>query len=111
MPRLLDRQTPVHFIGVGGIGMSALARILVDRGHSVSGSDPRDNATTQQLKTLGVKVFRQQDATCIDAVTEATVAGSPVVVISTAIPEAIRNCSGPVSRGWRSGIAPISWRL
>ena len=87
MPRLLNRQTPVHFIGVGGIGMSALARILVDRGHSVSGSDPRDNATTQQLKTLGVKVFRQQNATCIDAVTGATAAGSPVVVISTAIPE------------------------
>ena len=67
--------------------MSALARILVDRGHLVSGSDPRDNATTQQLKTLGVRVFRQQDATCIDAVTGATAAGSPVVVISTAIPE------------------------
>jgi len=87
LPRLLDRQTPVHFIGVGGIGMSALARILVDRGHPVSGSDPRDNATTQQLKTLGVKVFPRQDATCIDAVTGSTNAGSPVVVISTAIPE------------------------
>ena len=67
--------------------MSALARILVDRGHPVSGSDPRDNATTQHLKTLGVKVFRQQDATCIDLVTGSTKDGSPVVVISTAIPE------------------------
>ena len=87
MPRLLDRQTPVHFIGVGGIGMSALARILVDRGHPVSGSDPRDNATTQQLKTFGVKVFNHQDEACIDAVTALTGARSPVVVISTAIPE------------------------
>ena len=105
MPRLLDRQTPVHFIGVGGIGMSALARILVDRGHSVSGSDPRENATTQQLKTLGVKVFRQQDATCIDAVTGATAAGSPVVVISTAIPE-----SNPeLQRARQQGLETVSY--
>ena len=87
MPRLLDRQIPVHFIGVGGIGMSALARILVDRGHTVSGSDPRNNATTQQLKNLGVTVYDRQDASSIDALLASVSQKAPVIVISTAIPE------------------------
>ena len=87
MPRLLDRQIPVHFIGVGGIGMSALARILVDRGHTVSGSDPRNNATTQQLKSLGVTVYDRQDASSIDALLASISQKAPVIVISTAIPE------------------------
>ncbi|MGB1621696.1 MAG: UDP-N-acetylmuramate--L-alanine ligase [Synechococcus sp.] len=86
MTRPLDRQTPVHFIGVGGIGMSALARILVDRHHPVSGSDPRDNATVQQLTNLGVRVFQDQTAATIDSIVSAN-ARPPVVVISTAIPE------------------------
>ena len=87
MPRLLDRQIPVHFIGIGGIGMSALARILVDRGHTVSGSDPRNNATTQQLKSLGVTVYDRQDASSIDALLASVSQKAPVIVISTAIPE------------------------
>ena len=87
MPRLIDRQIPVHFIGVGGIGMSALARILVDRGHTVSGSDPRNNATTQQLKSLGVTVYDRQDASSIDALLASVSQKAPVIVISTAIPE------------------------
>ena len=87
MPRLIDRQIPVHFIGVGGIGMSALARILVDRGHTVSGSDPRNNATTQQLKSLGVTVYDRQDASSIDALLASISQKAPVIVISTAIPE------------------------
>ena len=81
----LQRQHPVHFVGVGGIGMSALARILVDRGHPVSGSDPRDNATVRQLRELGVQVFPEQTAASIRTVT--TSAARPIVVISSAIPD------------------------
>ena len=66
--------------------MSALARILVDRNHPVSGSDPRDNATVRQLSALGVQVFHEQTAASIDAVM-ADQERPPVVVISTAIPE------------------------
>lgn len=66
--------------------MSALARILVDRHHPVSGSDPRDNATVQQLTNLGVRVFQDQTAATIDSIVSAN-ARPPVVVISTAIPE------------------------
>ena len=75
----------MHFVGVGGIGMSALARILVDRGHPVSGSDPRRNATVRQLTELGVRIFPEQTAATIKAVTRSGL--RPTVVISSAIPQ------------------------
>ena len=84
MSRPLERQHHVHFIGVGGIGMSALARILVDRGHPVSGSDPRDTPTSRQLTQLGVTVFHQQTAGTIETLLND--GHRPIVVISTAIP-------------------------
>jgi len=83
---LLDSHQPVHFIGVGGIGMSALARILADRGQTVSGSDPRDNATVQNLRDRGVRIFSEQTAASINTLLEAN-ERAPIVVISTAIPD------------------------
>ncbi|MFY8148868.1 MAG: UDP-N-acetylmuramate--L-alanine ligase [Prochlorococcaceae cyanobacterium] len=81
----LDHQQPVHFIGVGGIGMSALAGILAERGFSVSGSDPRDSAVLQALRRRGVRVFREQNANTISAIRSGT-STAPLVVISTAVP-------------------------
>ncbi|MEI6829208.1 MAG: UDP-N-acetylmuramate--L-alanine ligase [Synechococcaceae cyanobacterium ELA445] len=83
----LDRQQPLHFIGVGGIGMSALAGILADRGFNVSGSDPKDGKVLQDLRRRGVRVFRQQNAATIDAIRSGT-SRAPLVVISTAVPAA-----------------------
>ncbi|HEY9846351.1 MAG TPA: Mur ligase domain-containing protein, partial [Candidatus Caenarcaniphilales bacterium] len=54
---------PFHFIGVGGIGMSALACILAQRKLPVSGSDLRSSHITQHLQALGVHIFWRQDAT------------------------------------------------
>ena len=65
--------------------MSALARILVDREHQVTGSDSRDNATVRQLKKLGVGVYSEQTATTIQAITAS--GKKPIVVVSSAIPE------------------------
>ena len=65
--------------------MSALARILVDREHQVTGSDSRDNATVRQLKKLGVGVYSEQAATTIQAITAS--GKKPIVVVSSAIPE------------------------
>ena len=65
--------------------MSALARILVDREHQVTGSDSRDNATVRQLKKLGVGVYSHQTATTIQAITAS--GKKPIVVVSSAIPE------------------------
>ncbi|MDE5602345.1 MAG: UDP-N-acetylmuramate--L-alanine ligase, partial [Helicobacter sp.] len=46
----------VHFIGIGGIGISALARFLYAQGVEVSGSDIAEGAMTKELKKIGIKV-------------------------------------------------------
>ena len=65
--------------------MSALARILADRAHPVTGSDPCDNATVRQLKELGVGVYPEQNAKTIQAITAS--GQKPIVVVSSAIQE------------------------
>ena len=83
---MLDRRQPVHFIGVGGIGMSALAAILAARGYRVSGSDPRRTAVLDGLEASGVRLFHSQTADTI-ATLLADDAEAPLVVISSAVPE------------------------
>lgn len=83
---LLDRRQPLHFIGVGGIGMSALAGILAERGYDVTGSDPKEGGVVDQLRRLGVRVFREQNAATVAAIRSGT-STAPVVVISSAVPE------------------------
>lgn len=51
-----------HFIGIGGIGMSALARILLAQNKKVSGSDLKETPTTEQLKALGAVIYLQHKA-------------------------------------------------
>ena len=65
--------------------MSAIAGILADRGYAVSGSDPRDNAVLQDLRSRGVRVFREQSAATIAAIRSGT-AHAPLVVVSSAVP-------------------------
>ncbi len=67
----------VHFIGLGGAGMSAVARIMLARGTDVSGSDSRDSVLLRGLEQLGATVYIGQSAT--------NVQNSDMVVISTAI--------------------------
>ena len=50
-----------HFIGVGGVGMSALAKILLASGREVSGSDRVDSPILEELKNLGAKIFVGHD--------------------------------------------------
>ena len=52
---------PVHFIGIGGIGMSGIAEIMLRRGYTVQGSDAREGANTERLRTLGARVFIGHD--------------------------------------------------
>jgi UDP-N-acetylmuramate--alanine ligase len=66
-----------HFIGIGGIGMSGLAELLVRQGYKVSGSDLAANALTEKLQHLGVKFFQGHAPD--------NVLGSEIVVISSAI--------------------------
>jgi len=67
----------IHFVGIGGAGMSGIAEVLLNLGFQVSGSDLSDNATTQRLSSLGAQVSRGHDATYIQ--------GADVVVVSTAV--------------------------
>ena len=53
----LDGLKKYHFVGIGGVGMSALAKILIELGCQVSGSDAKDSPTLDMLKKLGAKIF------------------------------------------------------
>ena len=76
---MLQGIRKIHFIGVGGAGMSALARILLDQGYQVSGSDQKASGIAQKLAECGAKIFIGHDA--------ANVEGADAVVVSSAIPE------------------------
>jgi UDP-N-acetylmuramate--alanine ligase len=67
----------VHFVGIGGIGMSGIAEVLLNLGFKVSGSDLKESPVTDRLKTLGATIFIGHRAE--------NVAGAEVVVTSSAI--------------------------
>ncbi|WP_027405712.1 UDP-N-acetylmuramate--L-alanine ligase [Anaerovibrio sp. RM50] len=67
----------VHFVGIGGAGMSALAKILVEKGYTVSGSDVKESVMTGVLRDLGAKVFIGQRAENVQD-TEAIVVSSAI---------------------------------
>lgn len=75
----LGRYAHVHFLGIGGIGVSAVARLVLARGIRVSGSDVRESSITQALEREGARVFIGHAA--------ANLAGADLVVVSTAIPD------------------------
>ena len=65
----IDFKKPVHvyFMGIGGISMSGLAKILIEEGFKISGSDSRESAITKDLEAHGVKIFYGQKAENIAA--------------------------------------------
>jgi len=69
---------PVHFVGIGGIGMSGIAEIMLKIGYSVQGSDARASANTERLEKLGARIFIGHDAAHIGD-------GVSAVVYSTAV--------------------------
>jgi UDP-N-acetylmuramate--alanine ligase len=74
---MYKRYQHIHFVGIGGIGMSGIAEILVNLGYRVSGSDARRTETIERLEQLGAKVFTGHQA--------ANVEGAHVVVYSSAV--------------------------
>ena len=73
----MSRIRRIHFIGIGGTGMSGIAEVLLNLGYIVSGSDQGQNAVTERLKGLGAQVFKGHQADHVE--------GVEVVVVSTAI--------------------------
>jgi UDP-N-acetylmuramate--alanine ligase len=74
---VLGKTRHVHFVGIGGIGMSGIAELLANLGYVVSGSDAKRSAVTERLGTLGIRVDPGHDA--------ANVGDADVVVISSAV--------------------------
>jgi len=77
--RPMRRIQRVHFVGVGGVGMSGIAEVLVNQGFDVSGSDLQDSRAIRHVRKLGITVFVGHDATQVE--------GVDVLVVSTAVPE------------------------
>ncbi|MGB6200607.1 MAG: UDP-N-acetylmuramate--L-alanine ligase [Candidatus Acidiferrales bacterium] len=67
----------IHFVGIGGIGMSGIAEVLLTLGYTVSGSDAKSSPITERLQTLGAQISEGHSA--------ANVSGANVVVVSAAI--------------------------
>lgn len=74
---LFKRVKDVHFVGIGGVGMSGIAEILLALGFRVSGSDLKDSPTTRRLEELGARIWIGHDATHLDK--------ADVVVFSSAV--------------------------
>jgi UDP-N-acetylmuramate--alanine ligase len=74
---VLGKTRHVHFVGIGGIGMSGIAELLANLGFDVSGSDAKRSAVTERLATLGIRVDLGHDA--------AHLGDADVVVISSAV--------------------------
>jgi UDP-N-acetylmuramate--alanine ligase len=74
---VLGKTRRVHFIGIGGIGMSGIAELLANLGYVVSGSDEKRSPVTERLATMGVRVAYGHEA--------ANVGDADVAVVSTAV--------------------------
>ena len=75
----MSKTTHTHFIGIGGTGLSAIARVLLERGENVSGSDRNAGPLASAVEEAGAKVF-------IGHAGE-QVAGADIVVRSSAVPD------------------------
>ncbi len=75
--KLPTQLGPIHFTGIGGIGMSGIAEVLLNHGYAVQGSDLKESKITDRLAALGARIFIGQAAENLD--------GAEVVVISSAI--------------------------
>jgi UDP-N-acetylmuramate--alanine ligase len=67
----------IHFVGIGGSGMSGIAEVLANLGYTVSGSDIAENAAVRRLRALGIRVVVGHDAKNVEA--------ADAVVVSSAV--------------------------
>ena len=75
--KLPEKLGPIHFIGIGGIGMSGIAEVMHNLGYAVQGSDASDNYNVRRLAEKGIRTFVGHEAKNIE--------GADVIVVSTAI--------------------------
>ncbi|MCG6885171.1 MAG: UDP-N-acetylmuramate--L-alanine ligase [Silicimonas sp.] len=75
--KLPTEMGPIHFVGIGGIGMSGIAEVLLEAGYIIQGSDLKRSKITDRLEQKGARIFEGQRAENLD--------GAEVIVISSAI--------------------------
>jgi len=75
--KMFFKPQPLHFLGIGGIGMSGLAEVLLNLGYPVSGCDLRRSAATERLASLGARIYQGHDP--------AHLAQARVLVVSSAV--------------------------
>ncbi|MDZ4225017.1 MAG: UDP-N-acetylmuramate--L-alanine ligase, partial [bacterium] len=76
---MFKKYQHIHFVGIGGIGMSGIAEVLLNLGYHVSGSDIKSSAVTRRLKKRGAKIFTGHDKDHLN--------GTQVLVTSSAVKE------------------------
>ncbi len=76
---MIERSTRLHFVGIGGVGMSAIAHVLLSRGYAVSGCDLRSSDATRRLEALGARIAIGHDAAHVD--------DADALVASRAVPD------------------------
>ena len=82
---------PIHFVGIGGIGMSGIAEVLMRHGYKVQGSDLKDSPITKRLAEKGAEIFIGQKAENLE--------GAEVIVVSTAIKDGNAELDAARARG------------
>ncbi len=97
MIQRMRRINCVHFVGIGGSGMSGIAEVMLSLGYQVQGSDLKNNASVQRLKNLGATVFIGHD--------EKNIRDADAVVVSSAVDE-----SNPEVAAARVELLPIVQR-
>ncbi len=91
---MYQRHQRIHFVGIGGIGMSGIAEVLINLGHQVSGSDLRESDTTRRLAALGARISLGHHPDQVE--------GADVVVVSSAVKE-----DNPEVIGARERLIPV----
>ena len=76
---MFRKVNKVHFVGIGGIGMSGIAELLIDLGFTVSGSDLNDSEIIQNLKSKGAEIYKGHQPSNVN--------GCEVMVYSSAVPK------------------------
>lgn len=97
MIQRMRRINRVHFVGIGGPGMSGIAEVMLSLGYQVQGSDLKNNASVQRLKNLGATVVIGHD--------EKNICGADAIVVSSAVDE-----SNPEVAAAREQLLPIVQR-
>ena len=74
---MLEDIKKLHFIGIGGVGMSAIAEVMLDKGYEISGSDLSDSEVVQKLRAKGAVIYKGHNAVNVE--------GKEAIVLSSAI--------------------------